>query len=138
MRDLLQPPRGTLRGLHLPGRADAEAKLVRCIARRAFDVVVDLRPDSPTYGRWFAAELSPDDGRMLYMPEGFAHGFQTLEPTTRAALPDRRRITSAEPAARRALERSDACHRLALAEPAVISARDRAFHCWAAPIAKSA
>jgi dTDP-4-dehydrorhamnose 3,5-epimerase len=73
---------GTVRGLHLQRRPHAEAKLVQCVAGRIFDVAVDLRPGSPTYGRYHAVELSRDNGRLLYIPEGCAHGFQTLEDDT--------------------------------------------------------
>ena len=71
--------RGTLRGLHYQAPPHAEAKLVRCTRGRVFDAIVDLRPASPTRNRWFAAELSADNGLAMYAPKGFAHGFQTLE-----------------------------------------------------------
>ena len=71
--------KGTLRGMHFQRAPHAEAKLVRCGAGSVYDVIVDLRPDSPTFRRWFGAELSAANRRMLYVPEGFAHGFQTLE-----------------------------------------------------------
>jgi dTDP-4-dehydrorhamnose 3,5-epimerase len=71
--------RGTLRGMHYQADPDGEAKLVRCTRGSIFDVAVDLRPDSATFCRWFGAELSADNGRMLYIPVGMAHGFQTLE-----------------------------------------------------------
>jgi dTDP-4-dehydrorhamnose 3,5-epimerase len=71
--------KGTLRGLHFQAAPHAEAKLVRCIAGSVFDVIVDLRPASPAYRRWFAVELSAAAGSMLYVPEGCAHGFQTLQ-----------------------------------------------------------
>lgn len=71
--------RGTLRGIHYQADPDGEAKLVRCTRGSIFDVAVDLRPDSETFCRWFGAELSADNGRMLYVPVGMAHGFQTLE-----------------------------------------------------------
>ena len=74
--------RGTLRGLHYQAPPKAEAKLVRCTAGEAFDVIADLRPGSPTFGRWFATELTAAGGRMIYVPEGFAHGFQTLRDDT--------------------------------------------------------
>jgi dTDP-4-dehydrorhamnose 3,5-epimerase len=74
--------RGTLRGLHYQAPPKAEAKLVRCAAGEAFDVIVDLRRGSPTFGRWFAVELTAVGGRMIYVPEGFAHGFQTLRDDT--------------------------------------------------------
>jgi dTDP-4-dehydrorhamnose 3,5-epimerase len=71
--------RGTLRGLHYQADPHPEAKLVRCTRGAVFDVAVDLRPGSATFGRWAAAELTADNGRMLYIPEGCAHGFQTLD-----------------------------------------------------------
>lgn len=70
--------RGTLRGLHWQDRPHAEAKLVRCTRGAAFDVIVDLRPDSPTYCRWTSVELTQDNRAAVFAPEGFAHGFQTL------------------------------------------------------------
>lgn len=72
------PRRGTLRGLHFQVAPHAEAKLVRCTRGAIFDVLVDLRPDSPAYLRWFGVELSDSNGKSLYIPEGLAHGFQTL------------------------------------------------------------
>jgi dTDP-4-dehydrorhamnose 3,5-epimerase len=69
---------GTLRGLHYQEAPHAEAKFVRCTRGAIFDVAVDLRPASPTRGQWFGAELTADNGQMLYVPEGFAHGYQTL------------------------------------------------------------
>lgn len=69
---------GTLRGLHYQEPPHAEAKLVRCTRGAIYDVIVDLRPGSPTRGRWFGAELTADSGDMLYAPKGCAHGYQTL------------------------------------------------------------
>jgi dTDP-4-dehydrorhamnose 3,5-epimerase len=74
--------RGTLRGLHFQGEPNAEAKVVSCTRGSAFDVAVDLRPDSPTYRRWEAVELSRENGRAVFVPSGCAHGFQTLEDDT--------------------------------------------------------
>ena len=76
------PASGTLRGLHFQKAPRAETKLVRAVRGRVFDVAVDLRPDSPTYRRWTATELSATNLRGLFIPEGVAHGFLTLEPDT--------------------------------------------------------
>jgi dTDP-4-dehydrorhamnose 3,5-epimerase len=70
--------RGTLRGLHLQRAPHAEVKLVRCTRGAVFDVVVDLRPDSPTFCHWHGVELTPDNRRALYVPEGCATGYLTL------------------------------------------------------------
>ncbi len=74
--------KGTLRGLHYQIAPHEEVKLVRCIAGSIFDVLVDLRPDSPTYLRHVAVELSAYNRRAVYIPKGIAHGFQTLEDDT--------------------------------------------------------
>ena len=71
---------GAMRGLHFQNPPNAEMKLIRCLRGRVFDVVVDLRTDSPTFLRWHATELAADNARMVVIPEGFAHGFQVLEP----------------------------------------------------------
>lgn len=73
---------GTIRGMHFQSAPAPEAKLVRCTRGSLFDVVVDLRPGSPSYRRWFGARLSADDGRMLFLPEGCAHGCQSMEDST--------------------------------------------------------
>jgi dTDP-4-dehydrorhamnose 3,5-epimerase len=77
--------RGTLRGLHYQDEPFPETKWVRCNAGAIYDVIVDLRPASPTHTRWFGAELTADNHKMLYVPEGFAHGFQTLTDTAEVA-----------------------------------------------------
>jgi len=71
--------RGTLRGMHFQLMPKAEAKLVRCTRGKIYDVIIDLRRRSPTYCQWVAVELSENNYRALYIPEEFAHGFQTLE-----------------------------------------------------------
>lgn len=78
----VNPMPGTLRGLHFQRDPYREAKLVRCVRGAIYDVIVDLRPDSPSFRRWLAVELSGASYRALYVPEGFAHGFQTLEENT--------------------------------------------------------
>jgi dTDP-4-dehydrorhamnose 3,5-epimerase len=78
----LSPRAGTLRGLHFQRRPHAEVKLIRCTRGRVFDVVLDLRRDSPTYLRWQGVELSADNAAMLYAPEGTAHGYLTLSDDT--------------------------------------------------------
>lgn len=70
---------GTVRGMHFQRPPNAEMKLVRCLRGRVWDVAVDLRHGSPTFGRWFGADLTPENGLMLVVPEGCAHGFQVLE-----------------------------------------------------------
>jgi dTDP-4-dehydrorhamnose 3,5-epimerase len=73
------PKKGTLRGLHYQDPPHAETKIVRCARGSVYDVIVDLRPDSGTFLQWIAEELSADNGRVLYIPKGLAHGFQSLE-----------------------------------------------------------
>ena len=74
--------KGTVRGMHWQAPPHAETKLVRCAQGALYDVVVDLRPDSPTYRRWVGVELTAENRRALYIPEGCGHGFQTLEDAT--------------------------------------------------------
>ena len=71
--------RGTLRGMHFQKPPHSEIKLVRCIRGSIYDVIIDLRPDSPTFASYFPVELSAENRLGLYIPEGFAHGFQSLE-----------------------------------------------------------
>jgi dTDP-4-dehydrorhamnose 3,5-epimerase len=74
--------KGTLRGMHLQSAPYEEAKLVRCTMGAIYDVILDLRATSATFRQWFAVELSAENRRMLYIPEGLAHGLQTLEDHT--------------------------------------------------------
>jgi len=73
---------GTLRGMHYQVAPFPEAKLVRCTMGAIYDVIIDLRNDSPTFRKWFSVELSAESRRALYIPENFAHGFQTLMDNT--------------------------------------------------------
>ena len=74
--------RGTLRGMHYQVEPHAEAKLVRCTMGAIYDVILDLRPESATFKQWLAVELTAENRRMLFIPEGLAHGFQTLMDNT--------------------------------------------------------
>ncbi len=121
--------RGTLRGLHYQAEPWGEAKLVRCTAGAVYDVIVDLRPGSPSYGRWEAVELTAEKRCQLYIPEGFAHGFQTLADDTELFYQMGREY---RPEAARGLRWDDPA--LAIAWPAcrqrVISAADLALPTW--------
>jgi dTDP-4-dehydrorhamnose 3,5-epimerase len=74
--------KGTLRGMHFQKEPYQEVKIVKCIQGKIFDVIIDLRVESKTYKKWIGVELSADKQKMIYVPEGFAHGFQTLEENT--------------------------------------------------------
>lgn len=74
--------RGTLRGMHFQSSPRAQARLVRCTRGGVYDVVLDLRPDQPTYRQWIATELTAENGKTLYIPQGLAHGYQTLADET--------------------------------------------------------
>jgi dTDP-4-dehydrorhamnose 3,5-epimerase len=74
--------RGTIRGMHFQIAPYAEVKVVHCIRGSLYDVFIDLRDGSPTMGQWVGVELTANNGRMVYVPEGFAHGYQTLEDET--------------------------------------------------------
>ncbi|HKP73620.1 MAG TPA: dTDP-4-dehydrorhamnose 3,5-epimerase [Pyrinomonadaceae bacterium] len=74
--------KGTLRGMHFQSAPHAQAKLVRCTAGAIYDAIIDLRPESETFKQWVGVELTAKNYRMLYVPEGFAHGFQTLDDDT--------------------------------------------------------
>lgn len=69
--------KGTLRGMHFQKAPHAEAKFLRCVRGAVFDVMIDLRPDSPTFKKWFGIELTADNHKMVFIPEGFAHGYLT-------------------------------------------------------------
>lgn len=74
--------KGTIRGMHFQVKPFEETKIVRCVRGSTYDVIIDLRVESPTFKQWYSVELSSDNYKMLYVPKGFAHGFQTLEDNT--------------------------------------------------------
>lgn len=76
--------KGTLRGMHYQLPPSAEVKVVRCIRGSLYDVILDLRPDSATFGKWYGDTLTAENRRMMYVPQGFAHGFVTLDDDTEA------------------------------------------------------
>jgi dTDP-4-dehydrorhamnose 3,5-epimerase len=117
---------GTLRGMHYQADPHAEAKLVRCTAGAIYDVIVDLRPDSPTHARWIGVELSAENRRALYVPPGFAHGFQTLVPDAEVYY---QISTAYVPAASRGVRWDDPAFGIRWPEAAerTMSARDRAY-----------
>jgi dTDP-4-dehydrorhamnose 3,5-epimerase len=117
--------RGTLRGMHFQNPPHAEAKLVRCVQGGIFDVIVDLRPASPTYLRWEGFELTAANGRILYVPEGFGHGFITLADETHVTYQVSYPYT---PGAEGGLRYDDPAIGIAWPEPvAVISDKDAAW-----------
>jgi dTDP-4-dehydrorhamnose 3,5-epimerase len=121
----LSAKRGTLRGLHYQLPPAAEVKLVRCIRGALWDAIVDLRPDSPSFGRWYGAELSAENRLMMYVPRGFAHAILTLTEDAEALY-----LVSAfyGPEQERGLRWNDP--RFAIewpAEPAEISPKDAAW-----------
>jgi dTDP-4-dehydrorhamnose 3,5-epimerase len=117
--------RGTLRGLHFQKSPHGETKIVRCTAGAIFDVLVDLRPGSPTYGKSVSRELSAANRAMLYIPEGFAHGFLTLSDNTEVYYEISRAYVP-EAASGIAFDDPDLAIRWPLA-PTVISDKDRAL-----------
>jgi len=119
------PRRGTLRGMHWQAAPHAEAKLVRCAAGRIHDVLVDLRPDSPTHLRHVAVELSAESGDALYVPPGLAHGFLTLTDDCQVHY---QMSTFHEPAAGRGARWDDPAFGIVWPAPiAVVSERDRSW-----------
>ncbi len=122
---------GTLRGLHFQHPPHGEVKLVRCTAGALYDVVVDLRPDSATFLRHFGLELSARNRRMLYIPEGFAHAFQTLEDDTEVFYQVSEFYT---PGAAGGVRWNDPAFRIAWPlEVTLISEQDRTYPDFAAP-----
>lgn len=117
---------GTIRGMHLQRPPAAECKLVRVTAGAIYDVILDVRAGSETYGRWFGVELSATNRKLLYIPEGFAHGFQTLLPGTEVTYHISRGYEPAL-AAGIAYDDPDLAIAWPLPPPVVISERDAAW-----------
>lgn len=119
--------RGVLRGLHYQLPPQAQAKLVRVSAGEIFDVAVDVRADSPTFGRWVGAHLSSENHRQLWVPEGFAHGFLTLSETADVQY---KASTYYAPAQERAILWNDPAIGIQwpLAEMPIVSEKDGAAH----------
>ena len=125
------PTTGTLRGLHYQAAPHEEAKLVRCTRGAIFDVLVDLRPASPTYGQWLGLELTADSLRQVLVPGGIAHGFLTLQPDTDVSY---LMSTHYVPAAARGLRWDDPGLGIRWpAVPVLLSAKDRAYPDWPLP-----
>jgi len=117
--------RGTLRGMHYQIGPNAEAKFVRCTRGAIYDVIIDLRDGSPTIGQWYGIELTPENGLMLYTPEGFAHGYQTLVDDTEMYYMTTRPYA---PAAARGVRYDDPTFGIRWPLPvSLISASDRAW-----------
>ncbi|HEY6005008.1 MAG TPA: dTDP-4-dehydrorhamnose 3,5-epimerase [Anaeromyxobacter sp.] len=117
--------KGTLRGLHYQAPPRAEVKVVRCTRGAIYDVAVDLRPDSPGFRRWVGIELTPENGRALYIPRGFAHGFLTLADATEVAYDISEEYS---PAHARGVRFDDPFLRVAWpAAVEIIAARDRDY-----------
>jgi dTDP-4-dehydrorhamnose 3,5-epimerase len=117
--------KGTLRGLHYSVRPHAEVKLIRCVRGRIHDVVVDLRPESPTYMRSFAEVLTADNAFAIYVPEGVAHGFQTLDNASDVLY---QMSEFFDPACARGVRWDDPSFAIAWPDgPRILSERDRAY-----------
>jgi dTDP-4-dehydrorhamnose 3,5-epimerase len=117
--------RGTLRGMHFQAAPHAETKLVSCIRGEIFDVIIDLRPASPSHRRWIGATLTADNGQALYIPKGCAHGFITL---TDDAVVDYQISTPYRPEAAGGVRYDDPAFGVTWPiEPTVINERDRSW-----------
>ena len=118
--------RGTLRGMHMQLAPHAEVKLVRCTRGAIYDVIIDLRPDSPTFTRWTGVELTEENRTMLYVPEGFAHGYQALTDGSEIFYQVSEPYA---PAAERGVRWDDPAFAIEWPEPgnAILSEKDRAW-----------
>ena len=127
-KNSLSKEKGTLRGLHYQLPPKAQDKLVRCIRGRIWDVLLDLRPHSSSFGQWFGTELSAENRRMLYVPKGFAHAFLTLESDCELLY----FVTDTyAPELERGIRWNDPCHDIAWPlPPQVLSHRDESHPDW--------
>lgn len=117
--------KGTIRGMHYQANPYEETKIVRCTRGKIYDVIIDLRRDSKTFKEWFSAELSADNYKMMYVPKGFAHGFQTLEDDSEVTYQISQEYM---PEFSKGIKWSDAAINITWPmEPTIISQRDRAF-----------
>lgn len=120
--------RGTLRGMHYQCAPDEETKLIRCTAGAIYDVALDLRAGSPTFGKWEACELSAENHRMFYIPRGFAHGFQSLVDDAEVSY---QISTHWKPESARGVRWDDPAFRIRWPLPvSIISERDGAWPLW--------
>lgn len=127
--------KGTLRGMHFQKAPHQETKLVRCTRGAICDVIIDLRPDSPTYKQWIAVELTESNYRMLFVPEDFAHGFITLEDNTEVTYQVTQYYT---PGAEGGIRWNDpAFHIEWPIEPVVVSGKDQAHPDFAEALPKA-
>jgi len=122
--------RGTLRGMHYQAAPFEEARLVRCLAGAIYDVIIDLRSNSPTFKKWLAIELTANNRRALFIPEGLAHGFQTLADDTEVFYQMSEFYT---PDAARGLRWDDPAFGIEWPiETLIISEKDRTYPNWSA------
>jgi dTDP-4-dehydrorhamnose 3,5-epimerase len=126
------PTKGTLRGMHYQLAPHEESKLVRCTRGAIYDVIVDMREDSPTFGEWLGVELTAENCRQLFVPGGFAHGFLTLEDNSDVAYQVSAKYT---PGAERGLRWNDPAFAIKWpAEPQLVSAKDRSHPLFKLPV----
>ena len=126
--------KGTLRGMHFQKAPHQETKLVRCTRGAIYDVIIDLRPDSPTYKQWIGVELTESNYRMLFVPEDFAHGFITLEDNTEVTYQVTQYYT---PGAEGGIRWNDPAFNIEWPiEPVVVSGKDQAHSDFAETLLK--
>jgi dTDP-4-dehydrorhamnose 3,5-epimerase len=127
---------GTIRGMHYQVAPHEEVKLVRCTRGAIWDAIIDLRPDSPSYLRWMGVELTADNRRQIYVPRGFAHGYQTLADDTEVFYQVSAYYT---PSAERGIRWNDPRFAIAwpMPEEAIVSPKDAAWEDYQLPTSNS-